>query len=134
VLEGLESQRVGGVLIDGDHPWCARMGGLEHPAEEALSCTGITRGAQHEVQRRTIRVEGPVEIVSLLCVNERWDYCLGDEARQRIASALGFLSATWGTRARRSPNGPGELEFRDRYAADPHPSQDSLADLGQGAR
>jgi hypothetical protein len=37
------------------------MGGLEHLAEEAFSCIGITGGAQHEVQCGTRRVDGPVE-------------------------------------------------------------------------
>jgi hypothetical protein len=49
VLEGLERQGVGRVLVDRDDPGGARMGGLEHLAEEAFSRIGITGGAQHEV-------------------------------------------------------------------------------------
>jgi hypothetical protein len=63
VLEGVESQWVRGVLVDGDHTRCERMWGLEHLTEEALSRVGITRGAQHEVQRGSGRVDGPVEVV-----------------------------------------------------------------------
>jgi hypothetical protein len=39
------------------------MWGLEHLTEEALSRVGITRGAQHKVQRGTGRIDGPVEVV-----------------------------------------------------------------------
>src|SRR5262245_21845261 len=42
------------------------MGSLEHLAEEALRRVGITRGAQHEVQRRPRRVDSAAEIVPLL--------------------------------------------------------------------
>jgi hypothetical protein len=37
LLEDVESHGVYGVFIDRDHPRRARMGGLEHLAEEALS-------------------------------------------------------------------------------------------------
>jgi hypothetical protein len=42
------------------------MWGFEHLTEEALGRVGITRGAQHEVQRGTGRVDGPVEVAPLL--------------------------------------------------------------------
>jgi hypothetical protein len=48
-LEGLERRGVARVLVDRDAPGGARMGGLEHLAEEAFSRIGSTGGAQHEV-------------------------------------------------------------------------------------
>jgi hypothetical protein len=42
------------------------MWGVEHLTEEALSRVGITRGAQHEVQRRITRVDCPIEVAPLL--------------------------------------------------------------------
>jgi hypothetical protein len=54
------------VLVDGDHTRYERMWGVEHLTEEALSRVGITRGAQHEVQRRITRVDCPIEVAPLL--------------------------------------------------------------------
>jgi hypothetical protein len=66
VLEGIEGRWVRGVLVHGDHVRERRMARVQRLPEKLFGGVGITGGAQHEVQRGTRRVDGPVEVVPLL--------------------------------------------------------------------
>jgi hypothetical protein len=65
-LEGIEGMRIRCVLVHGDHARKRCMARVQHLPEKLFGCVCVTGGAQHEVQRGTRRVDGPVKVVPFL--------------------------------------------------------------------